>query len=381
VAAIGITSTWIGYEVSLIGDALEAVGSDLDAYGVFLQSIPYNFYPLLALAFGLLVASTRRDFGPMLTAERRALAGQLLREGAVPLADFESDALSPIPGKPRRWINAVAPVATVLTVTFVAQWITGRAALVGDGNPLGVASWGDLSIRGVGQVFAAGNSFRALLYAAAAGCVVAIVLSRAQRILSMAEGIAAWVQGMKSMLLAFVILTLAWSIARVCVDLHTSDFVVSALSGNLDPRVLPALVFLFAAVIAFATGTSWATMGILVPLAVPAAFGVAQAAGFSAAASHRIFLGAVAAVLAGAIFGDHCSPISDTTVLSSMSSGCDHVDHVRTQLPYALTVAVVAVTLGYFPAGFGLPAWIALVAGVIVLAALLRLLGRRSDDH
>jgi Na+/H+ antiporter NhaC len=117
-------------------------------------------------------------------------------------------------------------------------------------------------------------------------------------------------------------------------------------------------------------------MGILIPLAVPTAYGVARAAGFDPAAAHTILLGTVSSVLAGAIFGDHCSPISDTTVMSSMSSGCDHVDHVRTQLPYAALVGLVAVALGYLPGGFGVTPWICLPVAGFVLAGLLRWIGR-----
>ena len=153
---------------------------------------------------------------------------------------------------------------------------------------------------------------------------------------------------------------------------------VCLLAGLLDPRFLPLTIFVFAAFIAFATGTSWATMAILIPISVQNAVALAATAGLSAADSERILLGSVSAVLAGAIFGDHCSPISDTTVLSSMSSGCDHMDHVRTQLPYALTVAGVAIALGYVPGAFGLPPWLGLLAGAGALAALLYGFGRRA---
>jgi Na+/H+ antiporter NhaC len=178
------------------------------------------------------------------------------------------------------------------------------------------------------------------------------------------------------MLVAIVILILAWSIASICADLHTSDFMVAALSDHLDPRWLPAIVFFLASVTSFATGTSWGTMGILIPLAVPTAFGMAQAAGLSPGHEQAILLGSVSSVLAGAIFGDHCSPISDTTVLSSMASGCDHVDHVRTQLPYARVVGVAAILLGYLPGGFGLSPFVGLALGGVTLFALLRAVGK-----
>jgi Na+/H+ antiporter NhaC len=376
VASVALISTWIGYEVSLIDDSLRQIGSDLDAYSVFLRSLPYNFYPLLALAFGLMIAAGTRDFGPMLTAERRARRGKLIADTAVPLADFDSELLQPPAGKPRRWFNAVIPVLVVLFITFYGLWLTGRLALIEDGDPLGRVGLFRLGFEGLGSVFGAGDSFKALLWASAAGGLTALILARSQRILSIAEGVAAWLNGIRSMIVAIVILILAWSIANICADLHTSDFMVAALSDHLDPRWLPAIVFFLASVTSFATGTSWGTMGILIPLAVPTAFGMAQVAGLSPGHEQAILLGSVSSVLAGAIFGDHCSPISDTTVLSSMASGCDHVDHVRTQLPYALVVGGAAILLGYLPGGFGLSPFIGLALGGVTLFVLLRVVGK-----
>jgi Na+/H+ antiporter NhaC len=376
VAAIALITTWIGAEVSYIAGALDDIGSDLDAYVVFLQSIPYNFYPILALVFGFSIAFTRRDFGPMLRAERRALSGQVMREGAQPLSDFDSASLRAVEGRPHRWFNAVVPVLTVIIVTMIAQWSTGRAALTASGDPQGVAGWTDLGLRGFGNVFSAGNSYHALLWASFSGCVVALGLAILQRILTLAEGLDAWTQGVKSMMFAMVILALAWSIASVCDDLSSAAFVAEFLSGTIDARLFPALVFVMSALIAFATGTSWGTMGLLIPLALPAAFRLAQETGLDASTAHGVFLGATAAVLSGAIFGDHCSPISDTTVLSSMSSGCDHVDHVRTQLPYALCVGTVAIVLGYLPEAVGLSPWWSLALGAIALILIVRFVGR-----
>ncbi|MCP3982324.1 MAG: Na+/H+ antiporter NhaC family protein [bacterium] len=376
VASIGIISTWIGYEVSLIGAELERMGSEHDPYSIFLQSLPYSFYPVLALVFGMFIASSGRDFGPMLAAERRAREGRLLAQGAAPLTDFDSDSLRPPAGKPRRWFNAAIPVAIVLLVTFLALWIGGRQSLIADGDPLGEAGFLELGIRGIGGVFSAGDSYKALLYASSAGCLVALLLALGQRILTAAQGFDAWLGGIKSMAPAIVVLVLAWGIGSVCEDAQTSGFLKATLADGLDPRLLPTLVFLTAALTAFATGTSWATMAILFPLSLPLAQATAEAAGLGAGAAHGILLASVSAVLAGAIFGDHCSPISDTTVMSSMASGCDHIDHVRTQLPYALTVAVVAIVLGYLPAGFGIPPLLCQLVAALCLYLVLRTRGR-----
>jgi Na+/H+ antiporter NhaC len=372
VASVALISTWIGFEVSLIGDSLTEVGSPEQPYWVFVQSIPYFFYPILALGFVLMVAWSGRDFGPMLHAERRAATGRLLADTAVPLSNFDHPDLVPPEGKPRRGLNAIAPVLVVLVVTFVSQYLTGRIAAAESGlDGSGLA--------GFAEVFSGGDPFRSLLYGAACGLIVAIVLARAQGILKLGDSIHAFVEGMKTMFLAFIILTLAWAIGKVCVDIGTADYLVSILRGNLDPRLLPALIFLLGAGISFSTGSSWSTMSILIPLAVPSAFTLATDAGFDPSTVHTILLGAVSAVLAGAIFGDHCSPISDTTILSSMASACDHVDHVKTQLPYAVVVAVVALLVGSIPSGYGFPAWLSLPIGLAVLWAALRFLGRPAD--
>jgi len=356
ISSIALISTWIGYEVSLIGDSLKAIGADPSrAYGIFIESLPYRFYPILALVFGLMIAGSLRDFGPMLKGERRARKGKTIADRALPLSDFDGAALQPPEGKPRRWINALLPVLVVLGVTFAGLWYTGRGSFAGGDDLPG-------GLQGIGAIFGAGDSFKALLWGSMAGCLAALLLSRAQGILNLAEGITAWLNGIKSMAAAVVILILAWAIAAICLDLNTSGYMVASLSDHLVPGILPAIVFILAALTSFATGTSWGTMGILIPLTVPTAYGVAQAAGLDPASAHSILLGAVSSVLAGAIFGDHCSPISDTTILSSMSSGCDHVDHVRTQLPYAIVVGVVGVLVCDIPSGFGISPLICLLA-------------------
>ncbi len=381
VAAIALISTWIGFEVSLIGDALEVLGTSEDPYWLFLQAIPHLFYPIFAVLLVVYVALGGRDLGPMWRAECRAAAGKLVADGAAPLADFDTVSLAPVEGKPRRWWNAGLPVLAVLVVTFVSQFLTGRASLAAEGDPLGTASLTGLGFRGFGRAFSAGNSFDSLLYGAVCGCLAALVLAWAQRILRLAEGLQALVDGMKTMFLAFVILTLAWAIGKVCADLRTADYVVSVLTGNLDPRLLPGLVFALAAAISFATGSSWSTMSILVPLAVPAAYRLAEGTHLDAARAYDLLLGAIASVLGGSVFGDHCSPISDTTVMSSMAAACDHVDHVRTQLPYALLAALVALVVGHLPAGYGVPTWVSLVTGAALLWLGLRALGRPARDR
>jgi Na+/H+ antiporter NhaC len=229
------------------------------------------------------------------------------------------------------------------------------------------------------NIFGASDPFVTMAWGSLAGCVVAIALSVGQRILTLDEAIDSWVGGMRSMLIAIVILTLAWSLGSVTSEIGTAGYLSQLLSDRVALHLVPVIVFATAAGISFATGTSWGTMGILLPLVIPltvALGGVEDGSG-----SYTVLLGSISSVLAGAIFGDHCSPISDTTVLSSTASGCDHVDHVRTQLPYALLVAVVGMLVGDIATAYGLSVWIALPLGMVLLYAFLRLRGEVVDEE
>ena len=199
---------------------------------------------------------------------------------------------------------------------------------------------------------------------------MAILLAVARRILTLREAMEAWVAGVRSIALAVLILVLAWALGDVCRGLHTADFLIGAIGGWLPAGLLPAVVFVIAAVVSFATGTSWGTMGILFPLVIPLAHQLAPA-------DSAIVLGSVASILSGSVWGDHCSPISDTTIMSSMASSCDHVDHVRTQLPYALVAGLVSLVVGELATGMGLfGAPVALVLGVVIITLFVRFVGR-----
>ena len=373
VAALVPISTWVGYEVSLIGDGLgsaagEAAGAEaaflagLSPYAVFIQTIPYLFYPLLALAFVFLTSAMNRDFGAMARAEARAAAGGgLFREGAMLATDTGKGFVRAKEGAPERWWNAAVPVLAVVLVVLGGLYTTGRGA-AGPGASLM-------------DIFGAADPFATLLWGSLAGCIAAAGLSIGQRLLTVHECIDAWVGGAKAMMIAMVILTLAWSLGAVTTDVGTAAYLSQLLGGNLPLFLLPALVFVTSGAMAFATGTSWTTMAILIPLVIPLTVSLAGGTGFADGTLYGILLATTSSVLAGAIWGDHCSPISDTTVLSSTAAACDHVDHVRTQLPYAVLVGVVGLVLGSIGTSLGLPNWIALLGGVAVLAAVLRFFG------
>jgi len=360
VASIALVSTWIGTEVGLIGDAFRTAGIERDAFGAFVASLPYRFYPIFALFFGFAIAITGRDFGPMLKAERRARrTGQVIRPGSTPLADYDSGSLKPPPGVTGWWGDAVIPLFVMVGAIVWFLYRTGYAASIAAGGPTDLKA-----------ILGNADSYAALLWGSFLGSAAALLLAAVRRTIHIGEAMNAWLEGGKAIIPAAVILTLAWSISAVCDDMQTAPYLVGLLGRTLNPNLLPALVFVICGFTSFATGTSWGTMGILIPLVIPLAHGLAPG-------SDPILIGSISSVLAGSVWGDHCSPISDTTVLSSMASSVDHMDHVNTQLPYAVVVGVVAVLVGEVPAAFGLPYLMAWVVGAGLLIGLLWVVGRK----
>ena len=372
VSAMVFVSTWVGFEISLIADGIAigvaqgAAEATVSPFGIFINSIPYLFYPIFALLLVAVLIVSGRDFGPMLAAERRARSGGgVSRPGAqLTLGDNE---LEPAEGVSSKWWAAALPIGVVV-VTVVAGLIsTGRASL-----PL--ADRGDLS-----KIFGAADPFVPLLWGAMLGSLTAIVLAAGGRKLTLSATIEAWLSGIRTMILAIIILILAWSLGAVTEDLGTAAFLSSVLSDRLPVELLPVTVFVIAGVVALSIGSSWGTMAILFPLAIPLALRMGGVADPAADVGWGILLAVTAAVMGGALFGDHSSPISDTTILSSMASGCDHVDHVRTQMPYALLAAGVAGVVGSIPAGFGMSPWISLPVGVVALIVVVRFVGKRVE--
>ena len=205
-----------------------------------------------------------------------------------------------------------------------------------------------------------------------------MLLTISQRILNLKESIDSLINGFRTMLTAVLILTLAWSVALITEHMHTATFISnSMLDMSLSPYFVPAITFILAALVSFSTGSSWGTMAILYPLMLPATWLITQDNGLDYDSSMLIFYNVVACVLTGSVLGDHCSPISDTTILSSLASSCNHIEHVRTQLPYALTVGAVAILAGTIPAAYGVSSYILFPAGLLMLFVLVLILGKK----
>jgi Na+/H+ antiporter NhaC len=318
-------NAWGAYNLGILG----GLGVE-DPLAVFLESIPLNFYALAAVALALATALWGIDLGPMKKAEERTRGGQLLWPDSTPMIDEEVLTQPPTDRIPPRAFNMMVPIAAMVAMMPVGLWITGRAAV--DGGAVGDPA-------GPFAVMAEGSGSTSVLWAVMTGLAVAWILLLAQRAFDVHGLVDVALKGAGGLVPLALILLLALSLGNVANDLGTGQYVARITSGVLPPFFFLPLVFLVAAGIAFSTGTSWGTFAIMLPIAVPAA----QAMGLPLAPF-------VAASLSGGVFGDHCSPISDTTIISSMAAATDHIDHVRTQLPYALLGGGVA-TLAFAALG------------------------------
>ncbi|QQX81296.1 hypothetical protein JK628_05355 [Shewanella sp. KX20019] len=340
-ASIALISIWIGYEVGLIGVAIESIDGLNEPYAIFLNSLAYSFYPILTLIFVIFIAYTGKDFGPMLTAERGAFSA----EPSVHVPE-----LNEVKSAPQRssCLNALLPILTLIITVILGIIVTGQGATITD-------------------ILASANSLVALLFGGFLGSIVAIMMTVFQKIMSLEETIDSWTNGLSRVTTALVILVLSWALAEITRELNTANYLATIIADGIYPALFPAVVFLLAGVISLGTGTSWGTMGILMPLVVPVSWSLVSGNnGAVNPADMHIIYSSISCVLAGSVWGDHCSPISDTTILSSMASQCNHIEHVRTQMPYALVVGATAF-LSTVATGFGLSWWSVLLTATLLL--------------
>ena len=385
IAGVSIFSTWVAYEVSMFAPQLPEVTDETGVaytqsagFSVFIQTLPFRFYCFLTLAMVLGSILMRREFGSMLAAERRAIhEGKPIADDAKPMVSEEFDALEPKPGTRCLARNALVPVGLLIALTLILIFYYGHTGAIEKGKNIDV----DLLTR-IKIYLEHTESQRALYWASCVAMITAAVMVFAQGILTPKEILVSGYKSAKALGFAVVILVLAWSIGNICGDLGTNQFLTAAFGNSFQPWLLPAVMFMLSALVAFCTGTSYGTMAILLPNIVVLAHTMGQTgdAGIGGPAMMMLTIGAV---LEGSIFGDHCSPISDTTVLSSVSTGSDHLHHVRTQAPYALLVMVVSMVCGYLPMAFFGPSipmilgcW---TVGILVILGWLRFVGQSPD--
>lgn len=373
VAAIAFITTWIGAELGYIESGIADLSAiDETPYSIFLNSLSYSFYPILTLIFILILILKQRDFGSMYNREKNARLNGIRSDITI----GDEDRLNEFEAKkgidPKAY-NAIIPIMVIVFGALAGMFYTGYSPEVWNSSEFGF--FRKLSIT-IGEA----DSFAALLWSSTSGLVVAISMTMAQGIMKLGESIETAFEGYKTMLPAMFILILAWSLAYVTEDMQTATFLKSLWSTSLSPIFIPAVVFILSALVSFSTGSSWGTMAILYPLMLPASYQIAIESGMGHEDAMLIFYNVVSVILAGSVFGDHCSPISDTTILSSLASSCNHIDHVKTQLPYALTVGAVSILFGSIPAAMGVPSWILFPISIAILYGIIHFVGKKVEE-
>ncbi len=389
IAGLAVISTWIAYEVSLLGSVGRELGIEKGGYSMFFDALSFRFYCLLMIAFVFVHIFMGREFGPMKAAQEKAQAMEPPEENETDVFETLNDpTLKSSVRRPGRALNALIPLAGLLIFNMTGLWLDGTAQLKKDMlewqalslttpvenipskpadietlSPVSLVYWREV----IGHVK---NSPLVLACAALFGLSLALICARLSGSMRFSVIRRCFWQGIKRAMIPIVILILAWSLKNCCDSLKTGKFLTSILAGRVSPYWFPPILFLTASVTSFATGTSYGTMAILIPTAVPVAFALD---GGTYGLTTVISLGAV---LDGAIFGDHCSPISDTTIMSSIASSCDLIDHVRTQLPYSLFVAILALLFAYLPAACGLTPFWSFTLAVLVMVSFLIFLSR-----
>ena len=351
IAGLAFVSTWIGYEVGLFEDISGTLGLGRDGYSMFFDALSFRFYCVLTIIFVIVNAISGRDYGAMHQAEVRAReTGDIAAPDAQALGHAGS--FTSLPNAVVQPFSAVLPLLALFGLLLGGFWIDGN----GTGSIFSLTSWRN--------ALSEANNVMVLASAAASAFVISVICARWLSKLRFSEITPVIWRGVKRSFTPLGILLLAWGLKASCDRLMTGDFLATMLSDVVSPLWFPIFVFICASVTSFATGTSWGTMAILIPTAIPVAFSLDSD---SYGLTTIICLGAV---LDGAIFGDHCSPLSDTTILSSIASSCDPLHHVRTQLPYSLTVASIALFCGYLPAALGLSSAIGIACGTAVIILL-----------
>lgn len=329
VACLALVSTWIAFQVGLIDDALKNSTIDLDAYALFIDSIPYNFYALFTLVIVFITASTGRDFGPMLLKETISAP----QKKSAMIADKTEN---------KKLALFLVPTIALIGMTFLVLLASTKT-----------------------------NSYMAMLIGASFSLFTALLIVLATNIAEPHEAFSWIMEGIKNLLPSMALLMFAWFFARGLADLSTASYLANLISKSFEPALLPTLVFALSALLSFITGTSFGTMAWLMPTALPIIFLITN--------DSSLYCATVAALLGGSVFGDHCSPISDTTILSSISAQCDLNAHSSTQMPYALLGAFLSIFCGTIPIAFGISHGYVLTAGIVIIYFFFRIAGQEND--
>lgn len=369
VAGIALVSSWIGVEISTIQTGLDYVGSNLDSFSLFIHSIPYSFYCIFAISFIFIGSLLDRDFGPMLDAENRARKGQTIsEESKETITDEIVIAKNKIN---QRIFVSVASVLLLVICAVASFFLTGRnnAVLAG-----ALSAEHLFNIENVLIAISYADTINLISIAAIVSSIFALIFGCLFKLFDFKDGLFSFIKGMRNILSTVLLLLSAWCLADVIAKMGTTSFAVEIISAKVPSALVPLLIYITCCIISLTSG-SFGTMFVVMPLAIPLAFRIISM-GISVDAETYLLI-CIGSVIAGSIFGDHCSPVTDCTILSAIGSGCTTMEHCLTQLPYSIVCLIVSIVCGVILTSIGVNVLLAISIGLIVQILVLLIIGKK----
>lgn len=397
IVSVALITTWVGAQLTYISDAAANMNMGESPFAILVKSLQFAYYPAFMLFFILVLIFSRMDFNQMANAEVAARSSGVKNEmesGKIP-ENFELIKIPESEGNHAAWINVLIPVLSVLFAAFAGLIISGAENVyeilseknLYNGSYSFMAIWDRVTLLDkedvnffdkLGALLSNADFYLALLWASFFGLTVAIVLTIFKRGISLSRTISAMVQGFMMMVSPIIILIFAWAFADMLQDLHTAEFLTSLFTRSINPLFIPVLVFLISALFSFTSGSVWGTMAILYPLLLPITWILCLKEGLNSDDALVVIYNVTAMILTGSVFGIHCSPVSDTTILSSISSKSNPIAHIRTQIPYAATVALVSLCVSLFTVtGFHWSVYF--LVGFASIILIVKILGKRVE--
>ncbi len=381
VAGLAFVSTWVGYEVGLFNDIFTGTVYENKGYSIFFEGLSFRFYCWFMLAFVFFNIVFKSDFGPMKKAEEKSKSKNLIDlseqninkdNQKVKVNDKHDMRFSNVKNKPYKIWCFIAPIFLLLAGTLFGFFIDGGG--FDKGSIFSFTNWKN-------AILASQNSVVVLVVSSSLSLLASLVLGFSIGDVTTKNSHQILVTAAKQFFIPFIILVLAWSLKEVCSDIKTAEYLTQLFTENLDLKYLPIITVIIAALTAFSTGTSWGTMAILIPVIGPVAIQASMQASSEVAGASLLLLPlTLSAILDGSIMGDHCSPISDTTIMSAASSECDLVSHVKTQAPYSITVFLIAILFGYGVLTIYPNKYFSLAAGFFVLLIFNFIIGKKNNS-
>ncbi len=371
ISGVAVVSTWIGHELGLFRQLSQSLSLNLDEFNMFLDALPFRFYCIMMLMFTLVITFLNRDFGSMLTAEKNYLREHHQKKASLVKKEEEE--------KPQSlfiaFLSSFFPLMMIFLSLLFGLWLDGSGAdLLASSTQFwfftlfSLEHWKDVLV-------ASDNSITVLLISSLIGFFLTVMSCLFLTKIKRKEVVLGILSAIKGSLFPLIILSFSWALKAVCDDLQTGSYIATLLSGVISPFWYTTFVFLISAAISFCIGTSWGTMAILLPTAIPLAYSL------DANSYGIITMVSLAAVLDGSIFGDHCSPLSDTTIMSSISTNCDPLEHVKTQLPYGLFVGITSILFGHLWVLSGGSIFYSYLFSLLFMISFVFLVGRNPEKR